>query len=142
MQCRKNRLSKTTLQAALTLALTMPALAFAADSAGTYTGLGAGQSRQRDTSGEKEKSGKAFVGYEFNKAFSVEAGYVDLGRHDAGVSTTRRERGPFAEALPHLPLGLFIKGGIHRLEVETQHSLLTQRKQTPIPYWAPDGALA
>jgi hypothetical protein len=41
-------------------------------------GGGGGKSQDQETDGNRETSGKAFPGYEFNKAFSLEAGYVDL----------------------------------------------------------------
>jgi len=103
-------------------------------------GGGGGKSQDQETEGNRKTSGKAFLGYEFNKAFSLEAGYVDLGKHDTSGGATVREREPFIEAIVHFAssesFSPFLKGGVHRLEVETHTPVLTEKKEIPTRHGA------
>jgi len=73
-------------------------------------------------------------------AFSLEAGYVNLGKHDTSGGATVREREPFIEAIVHFTSSEssspFLKGGVHRLEVEIHTPELTQKKEIPTRHGA------
>ena len=103
-----------------------------------YVG-GGGKSQDQETDGNRKTSGKACLGYEFNNAFSLETGYVDLGKHDTGGGTTVREHGPFIEALVHFAVSEsfspFLKGGVHRLEVTTHASTADSKEINTDPAW-------
>jgi OmpA-OmpF porin, OOP family len=142
MRMNISRLSNRTIPATLAIALTLPLMALAADGYNlnsVYVGGGGGKSQIQDTDGKSKTSGKAFLGHEFNKAFSLEAGYVDLGKHDTGGSNTVRERGPFIEALVHFAISEsfspFLKGGVHRLEVATRTSTADTKESNTDPIW-------
>jgi opacity protein-like surface antigen len=142
MHMQVNRPCKRTVRATLALALTVPFIAFAAEGDTmnhVYVGGGGGKSQNQETDGNRKTSGKAFLGYEFNKAVSLEAGYVDLGKHDSRGSTTVRERGPFIEAIVHFTasesFSPFLKGGVHRLDVETHPSGTGSKARNTEPAW-------
>lgn len=141
MHTKINRLRKRTIPAALALAVAVPSIAFAADVYdinSVYAGGGAGKSQDQQTDSNWKTSGKAFVGYEFNKVF-LETGYVDLGKHDTGSSNTVRARGPFIQALAHFTVNQsfrpFLKGGIHRLEMTTRTSSASSAERNTNPAW-------
>lgn len=127
----------------LTFSLTTPALAIATPQDNLpnslYLGGGGGLSLDQDSGNDKKISGKAFAGFEFNKILSLDAGYVDLGRHDTGNNNTARERGPFLAVLAHFVAGEsfspFIKGGVHRLEVETRTNNIDSKERNNDPVW-------
>lgn len=104
-----------------------------------YVGGGGGKSQDQEIQSAKKTSGKAFAGYEFNKALSVETGYVDLGKHDIGSSNSVREHGPFLEALIHFPVSEafspFLKGGVHRLEITTYTAGENNLEKNIDPTW-------
>jgi len=142
MNTKISRFSKRTIPAALAIALTPLSMAIAADSynlTSVYIGGGDGKSQIQETGVKSKTSGKAFVGHEFNKFLSLEAGYVDLGKHDTGGSNTVRERGPFIEALVHFAISEsispFLKGGVHRLEVATSTSTADTKESNTDPAW-------
>lgn len=127
MHTNAGRLCKRATAVILALVLAQPVMALAAgglDLSGAYVGGGGGKSQiQEQDGGDKSNSktsGKAFLGYEFNKTFSLEAGYVDLGKHDIGGGATVHERGPFIEALARFAasktISPFLKGGMHHLK--------------------------
>lgn len=85
----------------------IPPLAFAQD-AGFYAGAAVGQSRNNEYAcegaliacDEKDTGWKIFGGYQFNKNFGAEVGYVDLGQTTANgvitgvtVSTSTKAKG-------------------------------------------------
>jgi len=142
MRTKGGRLTNRIIPATLAIALTLPCMAIAADSynlTSVYIGGGGGKSQTQETDGKSKTSGKAFLGHEFNKIFSLEAGYVDLGKHDTGGSNTVRERGPFIEALVHFAISEsfspFLKGGVHRLEVATRTSTADTKESNTDPTW-------
>jgi len=87
-----------------------------------YIGAGGGQAKNKDLNNDKDGSAwKAFVGYDFNKVFALEAGYVDLGTTSDGPIRAE-SKGPEIVGILTWPItdnfGLFAKGGVHRLEVK------------------------
>ena len=139
------RLRKRATTAILALVLALPVMALAAGGLGlnsAYVGGGGGKSQTQEPDGGKRggtTSGKAFIGYEFNKTFSLEAGYVDLGKHDIGAGTTVQERGPFIEALARFAasksISPFLKGGMHRLKLTTRPPGADTQEQGFAPAW-------
>jgi OOP family OmpA-OmpF porin len=87
-----------------------------------YIGAGGGQAENKDLNNDKDGSAwKAFIGYDFNKVFALEAGYVDLGETSDGPISAE-SKGPEIVGVFNFPLtdhfGLFAKGGVHRFEVK------------------------
>jgi len=142
MYTKVNRFCKATISAILALVLAVPVMAFAVDGFslnGAYVGGGGGQTRIQESDGSGKTSGKAFLGYEFNKTFSLEAGYVDLGKHDISGGATVRARGPFIEVLAGFAasatIGPFVKAGVHRLKVAAQPPSADLPDQDFAPVW-------
>lgn len=146
MHTKADRPCKRAASAIFALVLAVPVMALAAgglDLNGTYVGGGGGKSQiQEPDGGDKsggKTSGKAFLGYEFNKTFSLEAGYVDLGKHDIGGGGTVHERGPFIEALLRFAASKstspFLKGGLHHLKVTTRPPDAETQEQGYAPAW-------
>ena len=141
--CKKISFLTLTLSLITPLSLMTPALTLAADdyprAHGLYLGGGGGVSQDQDSGNDRKISGKAFAGLQFNKTFSVDAGYVDLGKHDTGNNNTARERGPFIALLAHFAVGEafspFIKGGVHRLELETRTNGVDAKQRNTDPIW-------
>lgn len=82
---------------------------------GPYIGIGAGSARNSVVH-DRSTAAKAFVGYDFNKNFGVEGGYVDLGIVDNGSEHIGR-RSPYVDGVIRMPfsygVNLFAKGGVH-----------------------------
>lgn len=131
---------------ALCAGLLAPQAAFAQDK-GFYIGLGAGQADYTDACSQLANEGftgscddtstgkKIFLGYQFNKNFSIEGGYVDLGKAKATETFLGIPVLGFAKAktwqlvaVGTLPLAnnfsLFGKAGIHNWDAETGISAL------------------
>jgi OmpA-OmpF porin, OOP family len=125
------------------LAFTISAAAFADDNAGWYTGFNAGQSRAKiddpriadgllddgltmtSISNDDHHFGfKALGGYEFNRYFSLEGGYFNLGQFGFSADTVPagslrgdiKLSGANFDAVARLPIGdkfsLFARGGV------------------------------
>lgn len=77
--------------------------------AGPYIGVGAGAARLKGDdfpSAPTDRSstgGKAFVGYQFNQFFGIEAGGVNTGKFDSSVGSLRGQ-GAFIDAVGRFPI--------------------------------------
>jgi len=120
---RKIRLPGIIWGTALIFMSATPAMAMDGfDTGSVYVGAGGGRAENKDLNNDKDNGAwKAFVGYDFNKVFALEAGYVDLGETSAGPIRAE-SKGPEIVGIVSFPLtdnfGLFAKGGVHRLEVK------------------------
>src|SRR5712692_369437 len=122
---RKMRLPRIVWGTALIFMVATPAMAMDGfNTSSAYVGLGGGRSENKDLGNDKDNAWRAFVGYDFNKFFALEAGYVDLGATESG-STNARIRGPELVGILSLPVtdefAIFAKGGAHRLETKTSN---------------------
>lgn len=111
------------------VALIGASFAIAAQADNTYVGVNAGQSEQKigfDNVSTKESATgyKLYAGYNFDKTFGAEAGYVDFGDadfKDAGDSLTVRTKSFYVAATATLPVNnefaVFAKAGIARNRV-------------------------
>ncbi|MGH8831896.1 MAG: outer membrane beta-barrel protein [Polaromonas sp.] len=123
-----------------------PHAAFAQDM-GFYIGAGVGQSKGKDACSDlggvgfsgscddTDTGGKLFLGYQFNKNFAVEGGYVDLGKFKASgtisgvpVSADAKAKTWQLVAVGTLPLAnnfsVFGKAGVHRWDLDVRASAL------------------
>ncbi len=121
------KLTGRILFAGLASFLALPVFAYDGfDLSSAYVGAGGGQTKNKDLGNDTNNNAwKAFVGYDFNKFFGLEAGYVDLGSTSQGP-VTAKAKGPDVAAVFNFPftdnVGIFAKGGVHRFEV-TQSAL-------------------
>ena len=124
---------KTTLLSTLAIGAT---LAFATLSAnaqdkGFYAGAGVGQSFvDEGRYDDHDTAFSAFGGYQFNKYFALEGGYVDFGEIEADVAGPSFEGdSTYISAVGTLPLNdrfaLYAKAGIHRWNLDTSLPALT-----------------
>jgi OOP family OmpA-OmpF porin len=135
------------------LAVTVSPKAFADENSGFYVGASGGLSKARIADGRIEDGllddgfattsitndyrhfgFKAFGGYEFNRYFSLEAGYFDLGRFGFWADTIPRGSlrgetkidGANFDALGHLPIGdkfsLFARAGLNYADAKDSFS--------------------
>jgi len=124
---------KTTLLSTLAIGAT---LAFATLSAnaqdkGFYAGAGVGQSFvDEGRYDDHDTAFSAFGGYQFNKYFALEGGYVDFGEIEADVAGPSFEGdSTYISAVGTLPLNdrfaVYAKAGIHRWNLDTSLPALT-----------------
>ncbi len=132
---------KTIVTAGLMLA-PMAACAYNWPANGLYIGAGGGMADNRQAKSglpapfvnlhHTHPAWKAFVGYAFNRFFSVQAGYQGLGQSRAttaaGVETVRN-RGYDVNGLLTFPLDrrvdLFVEGGVSRFRTRTATATTT-----------------
>jgi OOP family OmpA-OmpF porin len=127
-------------------ALIAAAVAFpvAAQAQSTYVGINAGQSEQKvsaDNYSAKESATgyKAYAGYNFDKNFGLEAGFVDSGKGDfkfVGVPYTLKTQSVYLAATATLPVNnefsLFAKAGIanNRVKGAVSFGGITEKDDT------------
>ena len=120
---QRNILSRTLL------AVVIGAAAFGAqaadDQARFYAGAGVGQSFV-DESGinDEDTAFSAFAGYQFNRYFSLEAGYADFGELEAnGTPVGLEASSAYFTAVGSVPftdrLSGYAKAGVHRWDLDT-----------------------
>lgn len=103
-----------------------------------YIGAGGGKARDREIqnnltvpgtavrTSKKHDAWKAFTGFDVNRNFGVELGYVHLGDASAGAFTgetvTAKDKGAYLDALLKVPVtrqfGVFLKGGVNDIRSE------------------------
>lgn len=98
--------------------------------------VGTGASFTEDTD---RYTGKALIGYRFNKYFGIEGGYVDVAKvtvNSASFSATSKLRGGQLAAVVWLPmteqLSLFLKGGGAAIRSTYKPSAGNQDKSTDV----------
>lgn len=125
----KNKMLSRTL-----LAVLIGAAAFGAQAAedkGFYAGAGAGQSFVDEASYDDEDTAlSAFGGYQFNRYFGVEAGYVDFGKLEPqGLGTGLEASSAYLTAVGTVPFtdkfSGYAKAGFQRWDVDTPIAGLT-----------------
>ena len=119
----KNKMLSRTL-----LAVLIGATAFGAQAAedkGFYAGIGAGQSSVNDGSyDDPDTAFSAFGGYQFNRYFGVEAGYVDFGSlKSKATDPALQPSSVYATAVGTLPFtdkfSAYAKAGFQRWNLDT-----------------------
>ena len=103
---KKKQVARNALGAALILAFTAAPAAFAADERGWYMGANIGSAKAKDadasdisakftgyttvstTVDDTDTGYKILAGYQFNKTWAIEVGYVDLGKITADTTAT------------------------------------------------------
>lgn len=120
---------KVWVSGALLVAVAAPGFAAAQSNTETYVGVGAGQSKNKDLPGgwdDTDTGWKAFVGWDANKIFGVEAGYVDLGKWTAPAGAGEvKAKGWNLDGRVGMPFfndraSVFIKGGAFRSQVDAR----------------------
>lgn len=120
---KKNKLLARTLSAVL-----LGAAAFAAqaqEDKGFYAGAGAGQSYVDETAYDDEDAAfSVFGGYQFNRYFGLEAGYVDFGKLEAdGLGRDLEASSAYLTAVASVPFtdkfSGYAKAGFQRWDLDT-----------------------
>lgn len=110
------------------LALAAPSLAFAqmGDILNeAYVGAGAGRAKDKDLSGDNtDTAWKAFVGWDINKMFGLEAGYVNLGSFNGAPGQSVEAKGWNVDARAGMPFfndqaSVYAKAGTYRASLDT-----------------------
>lgn len=113
---------------AVVLALAAPSVAFA--QVGNifnelYVGAGGGRAKDADLGGDNtDTAWKAFVGWDINKIFGLEAGYVHLGTFKGAPGQSVSAKGWNVDARAGVPFyndraSVFVKGGGFRGSVDS-----------------------
>jgi OmpA-OmpF porin, OOP family len=122
-----NAMSKHKMLSPTLLAVLIGAATFGAQAqdTGFYVGAGAGQSFVDEGSYDDEDTAfSAFGGYQFNRWFGLEAGYVDLGKLEPDVAGQSLEASSaYLSAVGTLPFtekfSGYAKAGLQRWDLDT-----------------------
>jgi OOP family OmpA-OmpF porin len=117
---------KTKLLSTLLLSATLGVAAFGANAQdqGFYAGAGAGQSFvDEGVYDDEDTAFSVFGGYQVNRYFGVEAGYVDFGKIEADVAAPDLEGdSAYLTAVGTLPItekfSAYAKAGLHRWNID------------------------
>jgi OmpA-OmpF porin, OOP family len=131
---KKNKVLAGTLSAVL-----LGAAAFAAqaqENKGFYAGAGVGQSYVDEAAYDDEDTAfSVFGGYQFNKYFGLEAGYVDFGKLEAdGVGRELEANSAYITAVGTVPFtdrfSGYAKAGFQRWDLDTPIAATGTRDDT------------
>ena len=119
---------KTKLLSTLLLSATLGVAAFGAQAQdkGFYAGAGVGQSFVDEGSYDDEDTAfSVFGGYQFNKYFGLETGYVDFGKIESDtVGPDLEGDSAYLTAVGTLPItdkfSAYAKAGLHRWNLDTE----------------------